>query len=655
MGKYKKPKKRRGNQKKRDPQVTGIVRMAREGYAFVQHDSADNELFIPARKLRGALNGDRVRVAVLGKRGGERLEGQVVAIEERSKRPYVGIVHTAGADAWVLTESRFMPYDISIPLNDNVKKWQGKKVAALVTDWPRASAEPVGRIVDILGEPGENDTEMHAILAEFGLPYKFERKVEAAAKKLSRKINEEDLKEREDFRKVTTFTVDPTDAKDFDDALSIRELSENRWEVAIHIADVTHYVKPGTVIDKEALNRGTSVYLADRTVPMLPPTLSNELCSLRPNEDKLCFSAIFDLDENAKVLKQRFVKTVIRSDHRLDYGEVQQMIDEQNGEGVGEAVLKLHQLALKLREERVARGAISFERPDMRVIVDKQGKPIDIIQEEPTEAHWLIEEFMLLANRRVAHLIGTRKGGRKKAPTFVYRVHEEPSFDKVESFLSFVKHYGYKVQKVKQAREFSKMLNSLLANLKGKPESGALEIMALRSMARAKYTTDNKGHYGLAFDFYTHFTSPIRRYPDMMVHRMLVHYLTNGKSLDKKRYEEMAQHSSEREQLAVEAERASVKYKMVEFMQDKIGEEFKGNVSGVTEWGLYVEIEGSKIEGMVSVREVKEDFFYYDADSMSLKGRRSKKVFTLGTPVKIKVAKANLALKQLDFQLIWED
>ena len=653
MGKYKTPAKRGRKGQSSIQEVTGRVLMTREGYAFIDIEGTQDDLFVPARKLRGALHGDTVKVAVFGKRGGQRNEGEVIEIIKRTEKPFIGILQVTGEQAWVITEGKNMPHDIIIPFDPELKQHNGLKVAAIVDQWPRKSEEPIGHIVNVLGKPGDNNTEMHAILTEFGLPYKFDQKVEAAAAEISEEITPEDIKARRDFRNITTFTIDPEDAKDFDDALSLREVKPGIWEVGVHIADVTHYVRPDTPLDKEALDRGTSVYLADRTVPMLPEKLSNRLCSLRPNEEKLCFSAVFEIDQKGRVQDRWFGRTVIKSDFRFSYEQAQDIIENQKGPLLNE-VLKLHELASIIRQERFRKGSISFERPEMKVIVDKEGKPVEIVQKVTKEANWLIEEFMLLANREVAYLIGAKSAG-KKPKTFVYRIHEEPNLDKIEAFRTFIHHLGYSMKPTNNARELSGEINTLLESAKGKPEEGAIEIMALRSMARARYSTDNMGHYGLAFDYYTHFTSPIRRYPDMMVHRMFAHYLDSGKSLDKKSYEDKCKHSSEREQLATEAERASIKYKMVEFMQDKIGLEFDGNVSGITEWGIFVELDPTKVEGMVALREIKEDYFIYDNETMSLRGKSSGKRFVLGTPVKVKVVRANLDQKQLDFALIWEE
>ncbi len=704
--------------KKVFPQVTGKVQMTREGFAFVIAEGEEDDVFVKASKTRGALNGDIVRVTVTReKTDSTRREGEVIEIIERSRKPFIGVLHVVGNQAWVLMQSRFMPYDIAIPfaepdekryrrhkvkgqslaepkdetgwlkpLGDDLysihgvyeldaegtgrqelKARSGMKVAALVDSWERHEATPTGHIVDVLGEPGENDTEMHAILAEYALPYRFEPEVANAADMISEEITAEDLEGRQDFRDILTFTIDPADAKDFDDAISFRKLDNGNYEVGVHIADVTHYVRPGSVVDEEARSRGTSVYLVDRTVPMLPEKLSNKLCSLRPHEEKLTFSAVFEMTPLGRVAGQWFGRTVINSDHRFSYEEAQAVIEGGPGavhEGVStqvqEAVLTLHGLASKLRKKRFASGAISFERPEMKVVVDEKGRPVDVYQKVTKEANWLIEEFMLLANRSVAEFVATGcKGvgdapakGRKAVKTFVYRVHDEPNQEKIENLRNFIGNFGYKMGPTGNGKEISKELNSLFAAAKDTPEYNAIELLSLRTMAKARYDTENLGHYGLAFKYYTHFTSPIRRYPDMMVHRLLAEYLAGGPSAKQEVYDKMCKYASEREIVAAEAERASIKYKLVEFMQDKVGYVFGGNISGLTEWGMYVEVEPTKIEGMVPLRDIRSDFFEFDADRYRLVGKRTGIVYNLGDPVRIRVKKTNLEQKLLDYELI---
>ena len=676
---------RRSTTRKIHEMVEGTVQMSREGFGFIIVPDREDDIYIPQKYMLHALNGDLVRAAVTRKKDAKhRAEGEIVAILERSKKPFIGILQIMGQRGWVIIESRSMPYDIQVPLEGIDEDAQWKKVAVQVVDWPMHTDTPVGKIFDVLGEPGENDTEMHAILAEFCLPYRFDPQVEEAAAKIPVKIEEKEIKRRKDMRGVLTFTIDPADAKDFDDAVSLQELDNGNYEIGVHIADVTHYVRPNDIIDKEAFERGTSVYLVDRTVPMLPEALSNNLCSLRQGEDKLTYSAIFEVTPAAKVVKRWFGRTIINSDRRYSYEQAQEIIETsgdytlkylgQMGSGVGtksikvssrrrkgesfsdkqvaDAILALYGIAGKLREERFRTGSISFERPEMKVIVDGAGKPVDVVQKISKDANWLIEEFMLLANKEVATCV--TKGLKMKEPSFVYRIHDQPDFEKLKALKDFVKHFGYQMGSVDNGKEVARELNSLLDKAKGKPECGAIEIMALRTMARAKYSTDNVGHYGLGFDYYTHFTSPIRRYPDMMVHRLLDHYLTGGKNENKSRYEELCKHSSNREHLATEAERSSIKYKLAEFMQDKVGQEFEGTVSGITEWGMYVEIEPSKVEGMIMLREIKEDFFIYDEKNYCLIGKATRKRFTLGDKVRIKVYKTNLEQKLIDYTLVWD-
>ena len=673
MSKRKNSPNRKNHKKKRVvPEYEGKVLMSREGFIFVRVEGQEDDIFVKANKTRGALNGDIVRVAVTQEKNGQakRRSGEVIAIVERSNRPFVGLLHIVGNQAWVLMSSKTMPYDISVPVPEGGVR--GMKVAAVVDGWERGAAGPFGHVVDVLGMPGENETEMHAILAEFGLPYRFEKNVENAADAIPDEITDEDRAHRRDFRNTLTFTIDPADAKDFDDAISFRKLENGNYEVGVHIADVTWYVRPDTAVDREAQARGTSVYLVDRTVPMLPEKLSNKLCSLRPNEEKLTFSAVFEITPQAKVINLWFGRTHIISDYRFDYEGAQAIIEagpaameQEFGAGtecgivpaeVKEAILILNKLALKLREKRFKAGAVNFDRPEMKVDVDENGKPLGVHQKFSREANWLIEEFMLLANRNVAEFVAT--GGKMngkaqtKAKTFVYRVHDEPNMEKLSGLRDFAGHFGYKVGPMEGGREIAKSLNSLMKEADNKPELAAIQILALRSMAKACYSTDNIGHYGLAFNFYTHFTSPIRRYPDMMVHRLLYRYLKGGESANADFYALQCKHASEREQVAAEAERESIKYKLVEFMQDKVGQEFDGHVSGVTEWGIYVEIEPTKIEGMIPYRTIRSDFFIYDEEHYRAIGRRSHRSIRLGDPLRIRVKSTSLEQKLLDYELV---
>ena len=649
--------------KKIFPTFIGTVQMTREGFAFVRVEGEDEDIFVPASKTRGALNGDLVRVSVTKEKAPAtkkskstkegRREGCVVDVLERSEKPFIGIFHSSGKGAWVLMQSRVMPYDIEVDPEQAKKAGaeKGWKVSVRVEHWNKGENLPFGKIIDVLGAPGENETEMHSILAEFGLPYRFEPELEKAAEKISDKIKVKDIKERRDFRDTFTFTIDPEDAKDFDDALSFKPLENGNFEVGVHIADVSHYVTPGSDIDREARDRGTSVYLADRTVPMLPEKLCNRLCSLRPNEEKLCFSAVFEITPRAAIRKKWFGRTVIKSNFRLTYEQAQDIIEgiaENPDAELQTAIMVLNKLAGILKGKRRKAGAIDFSRPEMKVLCDETGRPIDVYQKISKEANWLIEEFMLLANRSVAEFVAAT------GKTFVYRVHDVPNPEKLESLRHFAKSLGYKMNGELEGKKAAGAISDLLDKATGKPEAAAFKDIALRSMAKAKYSTENIGHYGLAFADYTHFTSPIRRYPDLMVHRLLALYLDNTKSQDREFYESECKYASGREALASEAERTSVKYKVVEFMQDKVGQEFVGHISGLTEWGIYVEIEPTHIEGMVALRSIKSDFFEFDEKLYRIKGRRTRKVYRLGDEVRIRVSNTNLEQRLLDYELVEE-
>ena len=649
--------------KKIFPTFIGTVQMTREGFAFVRVEGEDEDIFVPASKTRGALNGDLVRVSVTKEKAPAtkkskstkegRREGCVVDVLERSEKPFIGIFHSSGKGAWVLMQSRVMPYDIEVDPEQAKKAGaeKGWKVSVRVEHWNKGESLPFGKIIDVLGAPGENETEMHSILAEFGLPYRFEPELEKAAEKISDKIKVKDIKERRDFRDTFTFTIDPEDAKDFDDALSFKPLENGNFEVGVHIADVSHYVTPGSDIDREARDRGTSVYLADRTVPMLPEKLCNRLCSLRPNEEKLCFSAVFEITPRSAIRKKWFGRTVIKSNFRLTYEQAQDIIEgiaENPDAELQTAITVLNKLAGILKGKRRKAGAIDFSRPEMKVLCDETGRPIDVYQKISKEANWLIEEFMLLANRSVAEFVAAT------GKTFVYRVHDVPNPEKLESLRHFAKSLGYKMNGELEGKKAAGAISDLLDKATGKPEAAAFKDIALRAMAKAKYSTENIGHYGLAFADYTHFTSPIRRYPDLMVHRLLALYLDNTKSQDREFYESECKYASGREALASEAERTSVKYKVVEFMQDKVGQEFVGHISGLTEWGMYVEIEPTHIEGMIALRSIKSDFFEFDEKLYRIKGRRTRKIYRLGDEVRIRVSNTNLEQRLLDYELVEE-
>lgn len=610
----------------------------------------DEQIFVAERNSMHALNGDKVRVVVSAARKGQEPEAQVIEIIEAKEQQFVGTLKIEKNYAALITDSKFLAADIVLPRGRLKGGKNGDKAVARIVQWRDDEMNPRGEIIDILGAKGENNTEMHAILAEFGLPYKYPENVEKAAEKIQEGITKEEVARREDFRNVTTFTIDPRDAKDFDDALSIRRLSNGNWEVGVHIADVTHYVHPNTIIDKEAQKRATSVYLVDRTIPMLPERLSNGLCSLRPNEEKLTFSAIFEMDHKANVVNSRIGRTVIKSDRRFTYEEAQAIIETGEGE-YAEELAVLNNLAKERRRRRYQEGALEFDRAEVRFEIDETGKPISVYFKESKDANKLIEEFMLLANLTVAESIGKVPKG-KKAKTFVYRVHDNPDPDKLSNLALIATRFGYKLNTDGSSRQVNQSVNRLLRDVKGKGEENMLSILAIRSMAKANYSTDNVGHYGLNMPYYTHFTSPIRRYPDMMVHRLLARYAEGGRSVDKVKTEEECRHDSDMEVLASNAERASIRYKQVEFMRDRLGEIYEGVISGVTEWGFYVELDDNMCEGLVPIRDLADDYYDLDEKNYCLIGRRHGVRYTLGDRVKVQVARADLERKQLDFALI---
>lgn len=616
--------------------------------SFLPEDGG-SAVFIAERNSKHAMDGDKVKVQLLAKRKGAEPEAEVMEVLETKERTFVGKLQVAKGFAFLITENKTLANDIFIPKDKLKGGKNGDKAIVRIIEWPENAKNPLGEVIDILGTAGQNNAEMHAVLAEFGLPYKYPPAVEKAGEKIPEKISQSEIEKREDFREILTFTIDPRDAKDFDDALSFRILQNGNYEVGVHIADVTHYVKPDSIIDKEAYSRATSVYLVDRTIPMLPERLSNGICSLLPNEEKLCFSAIFELNKEAEVKASRICRTVINSDRRFTYEEAQDIIETGEGDH-SEAILTLNKLAQKIRVNRFKHGAINFDRYEVRFEIDKDGKPIQVYFKESKEANKLIEEFMLLANRTVAELIG-KTAKNKTAKTFVYRIHDLPDPNKMENFAAFIRRFGCKMKTEGKKSEISKGINNLLDNVQGKPEENLIETLAIRAMQKAKYSTENVGHYGLAFEYYTHFTSPIRRYPDMMVHRLLERYLAGGRSVIKKKYEEMCDHCSSMEQVAANAERASIKYKQVEFMSDKLGMIFDGVISGVTEWGLYVELNENKCEGLVPIRDLGDDYYEFDEKNYCLIGRRRKQEYRLGDAITIKVAQANLERKQLDFML----
>ena len=629
--------------------LTGTFQRKSNGKNSFIPDDGGEPIFIAERNSAHAMNNDRVKVALSARCKKKNLEGQVIEILKRANETFVGTLKVNKNYAFLLTESSTLANDIFIPKDKLKGGKDGEKAVVKITEWPEDSKNPFGQVIDVLGKAGDNTTEMHAILAEYGLPYAYPQAVEAAADKISAEISPEDYAEREDFRDVVTFTIDPKDAKDFDDALSIRSLKPGLWEVGVHIADVSYYVRENGIIDKEAVKRATSVYLVDRTVPMLPERLCNFICSLRPNEEKLAYSVIFEMDDKAEVKNYRIRHTVIKSNRRFAYEEAQEIIETGQGDYKDE-ILELNRLAQILREKRMSDGSIDFDRTEVRFEIDETGKPVSVYFKESKEANKLIEEFMLLANRTVAEHIGKVPKNRKPK-VFPYRIHDLPDPDKLDNLNQFIARFGYKIRTGGNKADVSKSINRMLNEVRGKKEQNLVETISIRTMQKARYSIYNIGHYGLGFEYYTHFTSPIRRYPDLMVHRLLTRYLAGGRSAQADKYETLCEHSSDMEQVAASAERASIKYKQVEFMSERIGNIYEGVISGVTEWGLYVEINENKCEGMIPIRDLDNDYYDFDEKNYCLIGRRHHQKFSLGDPIKIKVAKANLVKKQLDFTL----
>ena len=631
-------------------EMTGTFQRKSNGKNSFIPEGGGDPIFVAERNSAHAMNNDKVRIAFYAKRRGCEAEGEVIEILQRANDTFVGTLEVEKSYAFLVTENRTLANDIFIP-KDKLKGGKtGDKAVVKVTEWPDKAKNPIGQVLDILGKAGDNTTEMHAILAEFGLPYVYPQSVEKAADKIPAEISAEEIARREDFRKVTTFTIDPKDAKDFDDALSIRPLKDGLWEVGVHIADVTHYVKEGSIIDKEAEKRATSVYLVDRTIPMLPERLCNFICSLRPNEEKLAFSAIFDITEKGEVRDSRIVHTVIESDRRFTYEEAQQIIETKEGDFKDE-ILMLDTIAKALREKRFTAGAINFDRYEVKFEIDEKGKPISVYFKESKDANKLVEEFMLLANRTVAEKIGKAPKG-KKPKVLPYRIHDLPDPEKLDNLAQFIARFGYRLRTSGTKTDVSKSINHLLDDIQGKKEENLIETVSIRAMQKARYSTHNIGHYGLAFDYYTHFTSPIRRFSDMMVHRLVTRYMDGGRSVSETKYEDLCDHSSNMEQIAANAERASIKYKQVEFMSERLGQTYDGVISGVTEWGLYVELNENKCEGMIPIRDLDDDYYEFDEKNYCLRGRRKNRIYSLGDAITVKVARANLEKKQLDFALV---